>query len=308
MVRDAVKQTGFLLMMSTKNYGEVLRDIADERGEINRRKLGWWIRRHADRIVDGLRFVRASGNRSAEAWKVEVVESVSPVSSVFSSAGREKCQRQFGEVSDAKTSPQPQAGKIHRSYTVEEIAICSAYIKIPCADAVRGDGEEALDEVSPGDDEGDEKSRGLREGSEGGGEGSDEGVRRPGKLGDEDVRGEGDSDEGVHPAGAGNYRITDDDLNSPKKVDERFNANIAAIRVLKTLESEGRFPTESEKHILAQYSGWGALGEAFSSYSSGIWQQRYKIVEDELTQDERADAAASSVSAYYTPVPVARFM
>jgi len=61
---------------------EVLRDIADEKGEINRRKLGWWIKRHADRIVDGRRFVRASGNRSAEAWRVEVVESVSPVSSV----------------------------------------------------------------------------------------------------------------------------------------------------------------------------------------------------------------------------------
>jgi hypothetical protein len=46
------------------------------------KRLGWWIRRHADRIVDGRRFVRASGNRSAEAWRVAVVESVSPVSSV----------------------------------------------------------------------------------------------------------------------------------------------------------------------------------------------------------------------------------
>ena len=51
--------------------GEVLKDIAEERGEINRRKLGWWISRHAGRIVDGRRFVRSSGNRSAEAWQVE---------------------------------------------------------------------------------------------------------------------------------------------------------------------------------------------------------------------------------------------
>jgi len=64
--------------------GEVLRDIADERGEINRRKLGWWIRRHAGRNVDGRRFVRASGNRSAEAWQVDVVESVSSVSTLSS--------------------------------------------------------------------------------------------------------------------------------------------------------------------------------------------------------------------------------
>lgn len=58
---------------------EVLHDIADERGEINRRKLGWWLKRHAGRIVDGQRFVRASGNRSAEAWRVESVSTVSSV-------------------------------------------------------------------------------------------------------------------------------------------------------------------------------------------------------------------------------------
>lgn len=81
MVRDAVKQA---ITFNDENaeLREVLRDIADERGEINRRKLGWWIKRHAGRIVNGQRFVRASGNRSAEAWQVEVVESVSPVSSV----------------------------------------------------------------------------------------------------------------------------------------------------------------------------------------------------------------------------------
>lgn len=59
----------------------MLHDIADERGDINRRKLGWWIRRHSGRIVDGLRFVRASGNRSAEAWQVESVSTESSVSS-----------------------------------------------------------------------------------------------------------------------------------------------------------------------------------------------------------------------------------
>ena len=79
MVRDAVKQTSPFHDEHTELL-EVLHDIADERGEINRRKLGWWIRRHAGRIVDGQRFVRASGNRSAEAWRVE---SVSPVLSVL---------------------------------------------------------------------------------------------------------------------------------------------------------------------------------------------------------------------------------
>lgn len=57
--------------------GEVIRDIADERGEINRRRLGRWIKRQSGRIVDGLRFVRASGNTSSERWFVESVSTVS---------------------------------------------------------------------------------------------------------------------------------------------------------------------------------------------------------------------------------------
>jgi len=81
MVRDAVKQAASS-QGESQELGEVLRDIAEERGVINRRKLGWWIRRHAGRIVEGRRFTRASGNRSAEAWQVEVLESVPPVSSV----------------------------------------------------------------------------------------------------------------------------------------------------------------------------------------------------------------------------------
>lgn len=87
MVRDAVKQASAYHEQDSE-LREVLRDISDERGEINRRKLGWWIRRHAGRIVDGLRIVRASGsgNGSAERWRIEVVETVLPVSSVSGDA------------------------------------------------------------------------------------------------------------------------------------------------------------------------------------------------------------------------------
>lgn len=86
MVRDAVRQA-YALDAQQAELREVLRDIADERGEINRRKLGWWIRRHAGRIVDGLRIVRATGNGSAERWRVEVVDSVSSVLPVVGQPG-----------------------------------------------------------------------------------------------------------------------------------------------------------------------------------------------------------------------------
>lgn len=60
---------------------EVIMEIADERGVINRGRLGWWITRHAGKIVDGLKFEKASGARNAAQWKVVSIPSVSSVSS-----------------------------------------------------------------------------------------------------------------------------------------------------------------------------------------------------------------------------------
>jgi hypothetical protein len=90
MVRDAVNRMAGMYDQGSE-LREVLHDIAAERGEINRRRLGWWIKRHAGRIVDGLRIVRAvgSGNGSAERWRVDAVgavESVSEVSPVSAGA------------------------------------------------------------------------------------------------------------------------------------------------------------------------------------------------------------------------------
>jgi len=76
MIRDAVAKA-----MVNPELNEVVREIAEERGEINRRRLGKWIARHQGRIVDGLRFERASGTTAAERWIVKLVTSVSSVSS-----------------------------------------------------------------------------------------------------------------------------------------------------------------------------------------------------------------------------------
>lgn len=48
---------------------EALNDIAGDKQGINRKILGQWIKRNANRVVDGMRFVRATGSRSAAAWK-----------------------------------------------------------------------------------------------------------------------------------------------------------------------------------------------------------------------------------------------
>ena len=73
MVRDAVNMS---ILSGNEELKEILHDIADERGNINRRRLGRWIKRHQGQIVDGLRFERCSGNTSAEKWKVISVLSV----------------------------------------------------------------------------------------------------------------------------------------------------------------------------------------------------------------------------------------
>ena len=80
-VRDAVGCCSGLGDMEAE-LNEVFQDIAGERGEINRHRLGKWLRRHAGRIVDGMQMVSASGNPSATYWRVEVVKTVSPVSAV----------------------------------------------------------------------------------------------------------------------------------------------------------------------------------------------------------------------------------
>jgi hypothetical protein len=103
MVRDAVNQAS-VFTEDHQNLVDVLREIACDRGEINRRKLGWWIRRNSGRIVNGRRFVRASGQRSAEAWQIAVTESVSPVLSVSNPENKKSVSADVEDVKDAKTS------------------------------------------------------------------------------------------------------------------------------------------------------------------------------------------------------------
>jgi hypothetical protein len=72
MVRDAIERSEF--PEGSAELSEVLRDIAEERGVINRKRLGRWIKRHSGRVVSGRRFVQASVVRSAEAWQIDIVE------------------------------------------------------------------------------------------------------------------------------------------------------------------------------------------------------------------------------------------
>lgn len=68
MVRKVAEEAGF-----HGEFYEILEDIAGKRGEIDRRILGWWIKRNIGRIVDGKRFIKSAKTMSATAWSVQSV-------------------------------------------------------------------------------------------------------------------------------------------------------------------------------------------------------------------------------------------
>lgn len=103
------------------------------------------------------------------------------------------------------------------------------------------------------------------------------------------------SERGLTAFNARNLQLTAD-LFNPKTLNERIKANVTAIRLAKCLGSEGREATTDEKAQLVQFSGWGGLASAFEEGS------RYLSVLDEvLTTEERQAAAASCLTAFYTP-------
>lgn len=95
-----------------------------------------------------------------------------------------------------------------------------------------------------------------------------------------------------------NYVITDENLgvNGPKA---RFNANIAAVETLKTIEAEGRTATPEEQKILSGYTGWGAIPQAFDPNNSD-WKNEYGKLKTVLDDAEYSDARRSTLNAHYT--------
>jgi hypothetical protein len=77
MVREAVNDVGLfyrgLIDPDQIELREVFSDVALEKGEINRRRLGWWISRHEGQVVNGHRLERCKSIGNAERWSVKSV-------------------------------------------------------------------------------------------------------------------------------------------------------------------------------------------------------------------------------------------
>ena len=76
---------------------------------------------------------------------------------------------------------------------------------------------------------------------------------------------------------------------------EKYAANVAAIRLLKQIESEERLATPEEQEVLSRYVGWGGLTDCFDERHG-----KYLELKSLLDEDEYAAARASSLTAFYT--------
>ncbi len=96
-----------------------------------------------------------------------------------------------------------------------------------------------------------------------------------------------------------NYKITDNNLGigTPR---EKFERNIAAIKVLKKCEEENRYATPEEQEIMSKYVGWGGLQQAFKEDDSS-WSNEYKTLKELLNDEEYKNARSSVLTAFYTP-------
>lgn len=95
-----------------------------------------------------------------------------------------------------------------------------------------------------------------------------------------------------------NYQIMDKDLGkrTPK---ERYNDNVVAIRLLFSLEKQGRNATKDEQDILSRYVGWGGLADVFDESKSN-WANEYLELKSLLSEEEYKSARESTLTSFYT--------
>ena len=127
----------------------------------------------------------------------------------------------------------------------------------------------------------------------------------------------------VEPKGS-NF-VIGDSLDLPNGDKARHRANVDAIRLIKQLETEGRYATAEEQQILSKYVGWGGLANAFGEMlynretrksemtAKKGWEKEFAelrslVDEGIITEQEYKDMSASTKNAHYTSVEVIKAM
>ena len=186
-----------------------------------------------------------------------------------------------------------------------------------------GKGEGALEEVLPGEGRPDgEKQRpdtGKRgvskvdverderpprdRGERGIGVGGIEGVVHPDRAGVQSLEEPITEPRSLKKRGTnpGNYQITAADKIGAGTRGDKIDNNLAAIRLVKELDKENRYPTKEEQAVLIRYVGWGGLKNVFDKSSKKPQDQKALAeLESLLTESELFEARQSVQSAHYT--------
>lgn len=104
-------------------------------------------------------------------------------------------------------------------------------------------------------------------------------------------------EEPERPA-APNFHITAPDLGAGGQK-TKYQNNVAAIRLLKDLEAQGRSATPEEQETLSRYVGWGGIPQAFDE-TNEKWASEYAELKTLLAPEEYASARGSTLNAHFT--------
>ena len=116
----------------------------------------------------------------------------------------------------------------------------------------------------------------------------------------------GDIGEHGHRHEPENYRITPEDRLDVGGAKTKYADNVAAIRLLKQLQTSGAaLATPEEQKILVRYVGWGGLPQVFDARNAQ-WTAEYRELQGLLSPDAYAAARRSTQDAHYTSETVIR--
>jgi N12 class adenine-specific DNA methylase/predicted ABC-type ATPase len=93
-----------------------------------------------------------------------------------------------------------------------------------------------------------------------------------------------------------------EDLAPSGKV-AKLNANLAALRTLRTLQAEDRPATPAEQVVMAKWSGWGGLPDVFDDNKPQFAEQRAEL-RGLLSDAEWREAQRNTLNAHYTDARV----
>ena len=96
-----------------------------------------------------------------------------------------------------------------------------------------------------------------------------------------------------------NYRYSPDHNLYEGGPKTKCKNNIESIRLLKTLQAEGRNATAEEQVTLAKFVGWGGLANALTPGKNG-WEREFEEIKNLLTEEEFKSAQESTTTAYFT--------